>query len=133
MMKIPESSRTGLPADLIGWLAVLMLFQLAGETLSRGFNLPVPGPVIGLAGLVLALAFIPSAPRSLEATANGLLSRLAVMFVPAGVGVVQNLGLLADHAFALITALVLSTAIGMTATAFVFSMLNRLHNKHFIS
>jgi holin-like protein len=128
-MKIPESSHAGTPADLIGWLAVLMLFQLGGETVSRGLSLPVPGPVIGLACLVMVLGFVPAAPRSLETTANGLISRLAVMFVPAGVGVVQNLGLLADHAVALTASLIISTALGMAVTAFVFTVLTRNSTK----
>ena len=35
-------------------LAWLLIFQSIGELLSRGFSLPLPGPVLGL---VLRLAF----------------------------------------------------------------------------
>jgi holin-like protein len=34
---------------------ILLVFQLVGEVLARGLNLPAPGPVIGLALLVVAL------------------------------------------------------------------------------
>jgi holin-like protein len=114
-----------LPSDLVGGLALLMGFQLLGEMLARALQLPIPGPVIGLAGLVLMLVMVRDVSASLEQTANGLLSRLAVMFVPAGVGVVQNLPLLGEQALALGVALVVSTAIGIGVTARVYTALTQ--------
>ena len=38
-------------------LAWLLVFQSIGEVLSRGFSLPLPGPVLGLILLVPALRF----------------------------------------------------------------------------
>ena len=38
-------------------LALLLLFQAIGELLSRGFSLPLPGPVLGLVLLLVALRF----------------------------------------------------------------------------
>ena len=35
---------------------LLLLFQLIGEVLARGLSLPAPGPVVGLALLVAAMA-----------------------------------------------------------------------------
>ena len=37
-------------------ITLLFLFQLAGEAISLIFNLPIPGPVIGMALLFAALA-----------------------------------------------------------------------------
>ena len=36
-------------------LAVLLVFQLAGEVLTHLFALPLPGPVVGMVLLLLAL------------------------------------------------------------------------------
>lgn len=40
---------------MIGGLAALLLCQLAGEVAARAFALPVPGPVLGMGMLLLAL------------------------------------------------------------------------------
>jgi holin-like protein len=82
---------------VIGGLAALLLCQLAGEALVRALSLPVPGPVIGMAPLFAALLARgrPQPPESLERAADGLLSHLGLLFVPAGVGVVLHLPLLA--------------------------------------
>jgi len=87
---------------------ILLVFQLAGEVLGRGLNLPAPGPVIGLGLLVVALVLYrrarPFDEEALAASdlgqaARGLLAALPLLFVPAGVGVVQYLGLLRDQAW----------------------------------
>jgi holin-like protein len=58
---------------MIASLSLILLCQLAGEVVVRGFALPMPGPVIGLVlllGLLLArdrfavLARGPSSPRT---------------------------------------------------------------------
>ena len=45
---------------MIQALALLLLFQLGGEATARGLSLPVPGPVLGMVALTLALAAEPA-------------------------------------------------------------------------
>ena len=68
-------------------LAILLLLQGAGEGLSRAFALPLPGPVVGLALLLVALRW-PWLREPVAATAEFLLAHLSLLFVPVGVGVV---------------------------------------------
>ncbi len=78
--------------------------------------MPVPGPVIGL---ILALGwFLKFGPpgEDLRQTAQGLLKYLGLLFVPAGVGVVNQLGLLQQNAVAIIIAIAVSTTLGMLVT-----------------
>jgi holin-like protein len=114
---------------------ILIAFQLVGEVLARGLNLPAPGPVIGLAALVVALSLArrwrPFDEEALAASdlgqaARGLLAALPLLFVPAGVGVVQYLGLLRDQGLALAAALVVSTVVTLIATVGVFLLVKRL-------
>ena len=113
---------------------LLLAFQLAGEVLERGLNLPAPGPVIGLVLLIGALAGSYAwrpfddealAESELGRAADGLLAALPLLFVPAGVGVVQYLGLLRDEALPLAAALVVSTLLALVATVGVFLLLKR--------
>ena len=98
-------------------LAALLSLQLAGEALARGLGWPVPGPVVGMAVLLLALGLRPRWLEALKPTAHGLLAHLSLLFVPAGVGVMLHLQRLGEEAWAIGVALVLSTWIGMAATA----------------
>ena len=117
---------------------VLLLCQLAGEVFARALGLPVPGPVVGLVLLALGLAWVhrrPSTPlerfESLSVTrvADGLLANLSLLFVPAGVGVVEQAGVLRAQAVALGTSLVISTALTLLVTVLVFIGVKRLLGK----
>jgi holin-like protein len=114
---------------------ILLAFQLVGEAAARWLALPAPGPVIGLALLVLALSVYqrwrPLDEEALAASdvgqaASGLLAALPLLFVPAGVGVVQYLGLLREQGLALAVALVVSTVATLLATVGVFLLVKRL-------
>jgi putative effector of murein hydrolase LrgA (UPF0299 family) len=52
--------------------------------------------------------------------AEGLLRHLGLLFVPAGVGIVQHLDLLAAHAGAVLAALLVSTAATLVVSVLVF-------------
>ena len=79
-------------------LALLLAFQLAGETLRVALHLPVPGPVIGMALLLVYLIIRPEGPSTeLRNTAGGLLQNLSLLFVPAGTGVTTDTQWLDSH------------------------------------
>lgn len=110
---------------MIAALATLLTCQLAGEAIVRVTALPVPGPVIGMVllfALMLARARLPGA---IEETAEGILKHLSLLFVPAGVGVVQHLELLATHGARLLIVLVISTTVALAVTALVFAAVAR--------
>jgi holin-like protein len=118
--------------------AILLVCQLAGEGITRGLALPLPGPVLGLVILVMLLFaverrhLVNSATvddTSLGKVANGLLAVLGILFVPAGVGVVQDLGLLREYGAALAAALVVSTLLTLTVTVWVFVGVSRLMDR----
>lgn len=116
-------------------LGLLLLYQLMGEVIARAFDAPVPGPVIGMALMLFLLLlrekWAPVLPRevgdgTLEKTSTGLLSHLSLMFIPAGVGVVQRLDLVVQHGLALFVALFLSTTLALLAGVTAFRFIARL-------
>ena len=56
---------------------------------------------------------------------EGLLASLALMFVPAGVGVIQYLGLISAHGLALALAIVGSTVATLLTTVGTFLLVKR--------
>ncbi|MCZ8093288.1 MAG: CidA/LrgA family protein [Acidovorax sp.] len=103
-------------------LAFLLLMQSAGEALSHFLKLPVPGPVVGMVLLVLALRWGP-VQAAVDPAAGFLLSHLSRLFIPVGVGVMTHLALLSEYGLRLVAVIVLSTWIGMAVTALVLRLL----------
>ena len=99
-------------------LAWLLAMQSLGELLSRGLNLPFPGPVIGMLLLLVALR-LPMVREPVAACANFLLSHLSLLFVPVGVGVMTHVGLLGQYGVRMLAVIVLSTWIGLVVTVLV--------------
>ena len=110
------------PLQGIAWLLAL---QAAGELLARAFALPLPGPVIGL--LLLLLALRSSAVQGcVGAAADFLLAHLSLLFVPVGVGVMTHLGLLAAYGGRVAAVIILSTWVGLWVTAWTLRRLLRV-------
>lgn len=119
---------------MLAAITIILLCQLAGEVIARGAGLPLPGPVLGMALLFLVLLLrdrltaIGKAPmrgQALESVGQTLLGNLSLLFVPAGVGVVQRLDVLASYGVALIVALVASTLAAMLVSVGVFLLVAR--------
>ncbi len=119
---------------MIRALALLLACQLAGEILTQALGLAVPGPVIGLALLaVLAVVYARIVGAEIAAiektdlgvTASALLGSLGLLFVPAGVGIVQQLPLIGSYAFPIFVALLVSTVLTLIVTVYVFIVVKR--------
>lgn len=102
--------------------AWLLLCQSAGELLARGLGVGLPGPVVGMLILLLALN-AEGVRQPVAAAADALLSHLSLLFVPVGVGVVAHLALLSQYGMRLLLVLVLSTLIGMATAALLLRRL----------
>ncbi|EKX59968.1 CidA/LrgA family protein [Cereibacter sphaeroides] len=111
---------------MISHLTLLLLLQLAGEALARGAGLPVPGPILGLLMLLALFAARQGLAERLRPTNAAILSYMSLLFVPAGVGIVGHLGLLADEAVPLLVTLVASTVLALLAAAVAFAAVARL-------
>lgn len=120
---------------MIAGLSLILLCQLAGEAVARLAGLPVPGPVIGLVLLVMLLrardrfsllAWGPLTNGGIETSAKGLLAHLSLLFVPAGVGVVQQLDLIEAHGIAIVVILAGSVVVTMLTTVGSFLLLSKI-------
>src|SRR3546814_11705215 len=94
---------------VVAALILLLSCQLAGELVTRALTLPVPGPVFGLALLFLILLWRRRSAPALDQAADLLLANLSLLFVPAGVAIVQHWHLLSDSMVPTLAPLLLST------------------------
>lgn len=106
---------------------LLIAAQLLGTGLQLAAHLPVPGPVIGLFLLALLLACRPHwHSAGLAQVSGGLLRHMGLLFVPAGVGLIDHLDLLQAETLPLIGGLVGSTLLALVATALVMEWHDKL-------
>jgi len=111
---------------MIHAVALLLVFQLAGEIAARLTGLPLPGPVLGMAGLLAAFLLFPRLYELVKPTTSGLLGHLSLLFVPAGVGIVGHLGRLGSDGAPILVAILVSTALAIAVGAGVFVAFARL-------
>ena len=104
--------------------AWLLALQAVGELLVRGLGLTVPGPVVGMALLLIALRW-QSVRDSVAGCADFLLGHLSLLFVPVGVGVMTHLSVMSDYGLRIAVVLVLSTWVGLAVTALMLRLLQK--------
>lgn len=123
---------------MIRGMTILLTCQLIGEMLTRLLHLGVPGPVLGFAGLVVALMVLSArgdiddsliSQSDLGRVSTILLSCLSLLFVPAGVGVIRHLGVLGAHGIAIAAAVAISTVVTMIVTVWTFVLVRRLTDR----
>lgn len=107
-------------------LTILLIYQLIGEVTSRLLHLPIPGPVVGMVLLFITLLLRNALLETLEPATNALLSHLALLFVPAGVGVMVHFARIGEQWLPITAALIFSTIITLVATAGIMLLVKRL-------
>ncbi|BAP87413.1 LrgA family protein [Burkholderiales bacterium GJ-E10] len=105
---------------------VLLGFQLLGEVIRSATHVPLPGPVIGMFLLTVALVWrgrdgeVPSSHRTpLSTAAHGLIRNMGLLFVPAGVGIMAEAPMLQREWAPILAGVVGSTILGIIATGTV--------------
>jgi len=109
----------------------IFLFQLVGEMVQKYFELTVPGPVIGLVLLLLAMLVsdrvgnkpVALLKQNLTVTAETLLGHLPLLFVPIGVGVVMHITLLEDQLAAVLGVVFIGTVLTVGFSALLMEKL----------
>jgi holin-like protein len=112
---------------------ILVGCELIGEVLRRALHLPLPGPVIGMFLLAVALIVggddeavgVTDKYSQLSRTANALIANMGLLFVPAGVGVIAEFGVLRQNWLPILVGLVVSTVLGLVVTGLVMHRLCR--------
>ena len=109
---------------------VISAFYYAGELLHSLIPLPVPAAVYGLLLLFAALCTGLLKLEHIEKAADFLLGIMACMFVPAAVGIVNLLDILADAWWKIVLVGVLTTFTTIAVTGHVAQLLVRLRARH---
>jgi putative effector of murein hydrolase LrgA (UPF0299 family) len=107
-------------------LTLILLCQLAGETVVLLTGLPVPGPVLGMLLLLVWLFLRGGISEEVGRTADALLAHFSLLFVPAGVGVMLHWERIQGQWPAIAAALLLGTLVTLAVTALTMAGAQRL-------
>jgi holin-like protein len=114
---------------MLEYFTLILVCQLIGEFAVTTMDVPIPGPVVGMALLFVFLLLKGKVPGRLGQVSSALLNNLSLLFVPAGVGVMVHFELLGADVWPLSVALVASTLLTVAVTALVMVFLNKHTSK----
>lgn len=113
---------------MIKQLFWILLFSLIGEfaSLLLADLIIIPGSVIGMILLFLALHYNVLALSAVDEVGSWLTDNMAIFFVPAGVGLMTNFDILADFWMELLIIASVTTVIMIGFVGFIVQKINRL-------
>lgn len=108
---------------MLFYLTVILVCQLVGESVVVALGLPLPGPVLGMVILFVFLVVRGRVPAGLATSGGALLDNLSLLFVPAGVGIMQHWTLIRQDWLPVSVSLVVSTLLTIAVTGWVMAWL----------
>lgn len=78
-------------------LMIIFAISIVGEGISLLFHLPIPGSIIGLILLFLALQFKILRLRHVSMVGNFLLANMTILFLPPAVGIMDKFHVIAPY------------------------------------
>ena len=99
-------------------LGIILGIFAMGEIISSLFSsvIKIPGAIMGMILLFLLLQFKVIKEEKIKDVADFLLNNMAIFFVPAGVSLINSLGLIGDNILVLVLTSTIATIIVMLDT-----------------
>ncbi len=110
---------------MVGYFFLLCFLQLIGEAIVYLFDLPIPGPVIGMALLLVGLIIKKGLPEGLDQSTGTILRYLSLLFVPAGVGVIQHFELIHDEWLPITVSVIFATLLTIAFSGLLMKLMDR--------
>lgn len=95
---------------------IILLISFMGEVLKYLLPFPIPASIYGLAILFLALQFKVLKLEAIQETAKFLIDIMPLMFIPAGVGLLESWGDLEKILIPVTMIMVISTVLVMAVS-----------------
>ncbi|MGI6113188.1 MAG: CidA/LrgA family protein [Mahellales bacterium] len=102
---------------------VILSCLLIGELISYGLNLTVPGNVVGMVILTIALVSGIIKLETVEKAADQLIKNLILFFIPLTVGVVAHKDILKEYFLPITVSTIVSIFLVLIVTGYVAQIL----------
>lgn len=100
---------------------IILMFSLAGEIISTVFKLPVPGSIIGLILLFIALELKLVRLRHIYTVGKFLLNNMTILFLPAGVSIMQYFNVIIPNLLSILIITLGALVLNLLTIGFVVS------------
>ncbi len=110
---------------LLRQIGIIVGICLLGGVLQYVFKLPIPGNVLGMVILLVALCSGLIKLEMIAEVSEFLLDHLAFFFIPAGVGIIACLGLLHRKWLAVVGVCLITTVLTMVVTGHTIQWMQR--------
>ncbi|MEM1484607.1 CidA/LrgA family protein [Oscillospiraceae bacterium PP1C4] len=102
-------------------IGVLFAVCLAGTGISALLPFPFPASVAAMILLLIFLLYGLVKPAQVEELCDFLLKNMIILFIPAGVGLLENLSVLGAYLLPLFVVCLITTVLTFAVTAFTVS------------
>ena len=106
-------------------LMILFVISLIGEGISSFFHLPIPGSIIGLIILFLALQFKWLRIRHVNMVGNFLLANMTILFLPPAVGIMEKFDVIAPYLLPIVLIVFFAAVINIILIALVVQFIKK--------
>lgn len=110
--------------------SVIFLFMAIGEFIAWLTGIPVPSSIIGMILLTLSLQYGLIKECWVDRIADFLVSNLGFFFVPAGVGLMQCMGIIKAQWLPIVMATVVSTILIIAGTGWTHRLTRHLTRRY---
>lgn len=108
---------------------IIFGIYLIGEVIVAFTHIPIPGNIIGLLLLLICLCTKIIKVSQVETLTNFFLDHLAFFFLPAGVSLMNSLGIIKANLVQILIVCVITTAIIIASTGLIVQFIVNLLNK----
>ena len=112
-------------------LMIIFMISLVGEGISSVFHLPVPGSIIGLVLLFLALQFKLLRLRHISMVGNFLLANMTILFLPPAVGIMDKFQVIAPYLLPIILIVLGAIVLNVCVIAVVVQLIKTRFEGHY--
>ncbi|HSP47076.1 MAG TPA: CidA/LrgA family protein [Clostridiaceae bacterium] len=106
-------------------VVIILAILLLGEGIRLATGITIPGTVIGMVLLFIALMTKLISLDQIEQVSKFLLDHLAFLFVPAGVGLINSLDVIGSSWLPILVIVLVSTVIVIGVTGWTVQLLKR--------
>lgn len=108
---------------------IILCIYLLGEFISKAFNLPIPGNIIGMIILLILLCTNIVKLEKVETVSSFFLDHLAFFFIPAGVGLLASFDIIKSSLLGILFICIITTSIVIVVTGLIVQALVKINIK----
>ncbi|MGL5379296.1 CidA/LrgA family protein [Clostridium sp.] len=108
---------------------IILGVYIIGELISKGFNLPIPGNILGMLLLFTLLCTNVINVEKVEMVGNFFLDHLAFFFIPAGVALLNSFDMIKSSFIQIVIICLITTVIVIAVTGKVVQFISNKLNK----